>query len=203
MKLILFALFFVMNFFPMLAQDYQAWQTLFEKSYTLESNKEFREALDIMQDSFVEDSYEFNIRFGWLYYNLGDYPKSKKYYKKAMDIQPYAHESKLGYVLPLAGLGEWPEVIQVYNKMLETDPKNTLVNYRLAYIYYYQENYQLAYNYLEEVINLYPNDYDSNILFAWTNFQMGKLKEAKVLFSKVLLIKPGDESAKEGLTLIQ
>jgi len=83
------------------------------------------------------------------------------------------------------------------------DPKNTIVHYRLGVIYYDRKDYQKAYNYLEEVINLYPNDYYSNLQFAWTNFQMGKLKEAKVLFNKVLLIKPDCESAEEGLGLIQ
>ena len=120
-----------------------------------------------------------------------------------MEILPYSHEAKLGYVLPLAGLGEWDQVIEIYNSMIKLDPKNTLVNYRLGAIYYERKDYQKAYDALEEVINLYPNDYSSNLLFAWTNFQMGKLKEAKVLFNKVLLIKPDSESAFEGLKLIQ
>ena len=120
-----------------------------------------------------------------------------------MDLLPYSHEAKLGYVLPLAGLGEWDKIISIYHSIIKLDPKNTLVNYRLGAIYYERKDYQKAYDYLEEVINLYPNDYDSNILFAWTNFQMGKLKEAKVLFNKVLLIRPDSESATEGLKLIQ
>ena len=185
------------------AQDYAGWQTLFEKSYAYEKNSDFREALEILENDYVEDSYEFNIRFGWLYYNLGDFPNSKIFYKKAMDLLPYSQQAKFGYVLPLAGLGEWDAVIAVYKTILQTDAKNTLANYRLGTIYYERKEYQLSYNYLEEVINLYPNDYDSNLLFAWTNLQMGKLKEAKVLFNKVLLINPGDDSAKEGLSLIQ
>lgn len=185
------------------AQDYENWHTVFQESYTLEENDEFQKSLEVLTDIYREDSYDINIRYGWLHYNLGDYPNSKKYYKKAMTILPYSHEAKYGYVLPLAGLGEWNEVIEVYRSMLSIDSKNTVVNYRLGAIYYSREDYQKAYNYLEEVINLYPNDYDSNLLFAWTNFQMGKLKEAKVLFHKVLLINPESESAIEGLSLIQ
>ena len=185
------------------AQDYSSWQIAFEKSYDLEKNSNYKEALEVLKDLYVSDSYDFNIRYGWLYYNLGDYPNSKEFYKKAMELLPYSHEAKFGYVLPLAGLGEWDHILTIYNSMLELDPSNTVINYRLGAIYYARKDYQKAYNYLEEVINLYPNDYDSNLLFAWTNFQMGKLKEAKVLFNKVLLIKPSSESAKEGLTLIQ
>ena len=186
-----------------MAQDYAQWQSAFEKSYALEKNKDFRGAIDVLTDYYTENSYDFNIRFGWLYYNLGDFPKSKSYYKKAMKLLPYSLEAKFGYVLPLAGLGEWDEIIAIYKSMLALDPKNTIVNYRLGAIYYERKEYQVAYNYLEEVINLYPNDYDSNLLFAWTNLQMGKLKEAKVLFNKVLLINPLSESAKEGLKLIR
>jgi tetratricopeptide (TPR) repeat protein len=68
---------------------------------------------------------------------------------------------------------------------------------------YNKKNYKAAYSYLSKNINLYPFDYDNLILFAWTNFQLGKLREAKVLFNKVLLNKPSDSSAKEGLALIK
>ncbi len=185
------------------AQDYTAWQSVFEESYEYEGDKQYSEALNILKEQYKADSYDFNIRYGWLYYLMGNYPESKKYYKKAMELLPYSHEAKFGYVLPLSGLGEWDEIIRVYQEMLKLDPKNTVVNYRLGAIYYERKDYQKSYNYLEEVINLYPNDYDSNLLFAWTNLQMGKLKEAKILFNKVLLINPDDESAQQGLKLIQ
>ncbi len=184
------------------AQDYEKLRSAFEKSYALEKDSLYQQSLNVLKDYYQANSYDFNIRYGWLYYNIGDYPKSKEYYKKAMDILPYSHEAKFGYVLPLAGLGEWDSVINIYNSMLKNDPKNTLVNYRLGAIFYERKDYQKAYNYLEEVINLYPNDYPTNLLFAWTNYQMGKLKEAKVLFNKVLLIRPYDPSALEGLRLI-
>lgn len=203
MKYIFFTAIVLFNYSSLIAQDYSSWQSAFEKSYELDKNQKYKEALEVLTDLYVSDSYDFNIRYGWLYYNLGDYPNSKKYYRKAMELLPYSHEAKFGYVLPLAGLGEWDQIITIYKSMIELDPKNTLVNYRLGAIYYERKDYQKAYNYLEEVINLYPNDYGSNLLFAWTNFQMGKLKEAKILFNKVLLIKPDCESATEGLNLIQ
>jgi hypothetical protein len=52
-------------------------------------------------------------------------------------------------------------------------------------------------------VNLYPFDYDGTIMFAWTNLKILKLREAKLLFQKALLIKPGDSSALEGLASIQ
>jgi len=38
---------------------------------------------------------------------------------------------------------------------------------------------------------------------AWTSFQQGKYREAKVLFNKVLMYSPDDKSALEGLSLIK
>jgi len=197
----LISLFLIKSNLP--AQDYVLWQSAFEQSYEFEKNEQYVKALEILEDQYKADSYDFNIRFGWLYYLTGDYPKSKQYYKNAMELLPYSLEAMFGFVLPLAGLGEWNNVINIYEQMLKLDPKNTIVNYRLGAIYYERKDFQKSYNYLEEVINLYPNDYDSNILFAWTNFQMGKLKEAKILFNKVLLIKPDDSSAQDGLKLIK
>ena len=92
----------------------------------MEKKGKFQESLKVLGDHYSSDSYDFNIRYGWLNYNIGDYPNSKAYYKLAMDILPYSHEAKLGYVLPLAGLGEWDEVISVYHSIIELDPKNTL-----------------------------------------------------------------------------
>jgi len=197
----LISLFLIKSNLP--AQDYVLWQSAFEQSYEFEKNEQYVKALEILEDQYKADSYDFNIRFGWLYYLTGDYPKSKQYYKNAMELLPYSLEARFGFVLPLAGLGEWNNIIKNYEQMLKLDPKNTIVNYRLGAIYYERKDFQKSYNYLEEVINLYPNDYDSNILFAWTNFQMGKLKEAKILFNKVLLIKPDDSSAQDGLKLIK
>ncbi|MEZ5148220.1 MAG: hypothetical protein R2759_14450 [Bacteroidales bacterium] len=55
---------------------------------------------------------------------------------------------------------------------------------------------------MKKVVNLYPFDYDGLIMFAWTNLKLGKLREAKVLFNKVLMYKPDDSSALEGLSVI-
>ena len=73
----------------------------------------------------------------------------------------------------------------------------------MSLIYYNNKDYQTAFTYIEKAANLYPFDYDITVLYAWTNFQLGKLKVAKVLFTKVLLISPGNSSATQGLSLIK
>jgi tetratricopeptide (TPR) repeat protein len=175
----------------------------FVESYGLEATGNYSNAIEKMLNIYDATSYDINIRLGWLYYNLGNYAESKKYYKIATGVLPYSLEAKLGYVMPLAGMGLWNEVIAVYEEILKIDPQNTLANYRMGAIYYERKQYERAYDYIENVINLYPNDYDSVVLFAWTHYQMHKLKEARVLFEKALLIKPNDSSAQYGLSLIK
>jgi tetratricopeptide (TPR) repeat protein len=73
----------------------------------------------------------------------------------------------------------------------------------MGMIYYGKQEYAKAEKYFEKVVNLYPFDYDSNIMFAWTNLKLGRYREAQVLFNKVLMLRPDDQSALEGLGLIK
>jgi tetratricopeptide (TPR) repeat protein len=116
---------------------------------------------------------------------------------------PLSVEARLGYVLPASSAGNWDQVITRYNEILKLDPNHYTVNYRMGLIYYGRKDYQTAYRYFEKILNLYPFDYDALLMTGWTNFQLGKLREAKVLFQKVLLNRPGDSSATEGLSLIK
>jgi Tfp pilus assembly protein PilF len=70
-------------------------------------------------------------------------------------------------------------------------------------IYYGRKDYQTAQKYFERVVNLYPFDYDGVVMLGWSFLQIGKMREAKVLFTKTLLIRPDDVSALEGLALIK
>lgn len=175
----------------------------FKESYTLEQGGEYVKAADKLNKIYQADSYEINLRLGWLYYMAGKLDESEKYYVKAISLKPYSIESRLGLAYPLAAQAKWDDLVVLYNKILEIDPQNTLVNYRMGLIYYNRENYERADQYLEKVINLYPFDYDTMILLAWNKLALQKFKEAKILFNKVLMYSPNDTSALEGLKLIK
>jgi len=175
----------------------------FTKSQEYEGRGNFNEAIATMKKIYQEDSYETNLRLGWLTNLAGQFTESSSYYQKAINLKPYAIEPKFGFVYPASALGNWDQVIKQYNEILTIDPQNTLANYRMGSIYYGRKDYARAEKYLEKVINLYPFDYDSMLLYAWTNYKLGKLREAQVMFNKVLLNKPKDVSALEGLSLIK
>jgi len=185
------------------AQDYTKLTAAFSDSYAKEKLEKYGEAAAALKAFYDPDSYEINLRLGWLTYLQGQFTESLNYYNKAVELMPYAIEPRFGLVLPASSLGNWDMVISQYNKILSIDPNNTVTLYRLGLIYYDKKDYKLAYQYFEKVVNLYPFDYQSVIMLGWTNYRLGKTREAKILFHKALLYYPEDSSAKEGLSLIK
>ncbi|MEA2042601.1 MAG: tetratricopeptide repeat protein [Bacteroidota bacterium] len=175
----------------------------FKISYKLEKQGEYKKAADRLKTVYSDNSYEINLRIGWLLYNAGLFEESAAHYQKALNLKPYSEEAKFGLINPKSAQGKWTEVINLYKKILEINPKNTTANYRLGLIYYGSKNYIKAENYFENILNLYPFDYDALLMSAWNGYFLGKTKEAKVLFTKVLMNAPGDESATEGLELLK
>jgi len=185
------------------AQDKSALSEVFSASYTYETNAEYSKAIEVLRKVYDESSYEINLRLGWLTYQSGLFTESIAYYNKAIALMPLSIEAKLGYALPASSAGNWSQVITRYNEVLKLDPNHYTTNYRLGLIYYGRKDYQNAFRHFERIVNLYPFDYDALIMTAWTDYQLGKLREAKILFGKALLNKPGDTSALEGMALIK
>lgn len=184
------------------SQDYEAIQKAFSESYGYEYNGEYVKAIEVLKKVYSEEAYEINLRLGWLNYMGGYFTESLAYYQRCIDLKPLSLEAKFGYVYPASAIGNWEKVKKQYNDILEIDPQNTSANYRLGSIYYGNEDYTKAISYFEKVVNLYPFDYDALLMYAWTSLKLGKLREAKVLFNKVLMNKPDDASATEGLESI-
>lgn len=177
-------------------------QKAFKDSYAFEKNELYNSAIDVLKGVYDEKSYEINLRLGWLSYLYKQYDESIKYYDIANKISPFSIEAKLGLVYPYTAQEKWDKVAEQYASVLVLDPQNTTANYRLGLNYYYKADYVNAFKYFEKVVNLYPFDYNSNLMYAWTNFQLGKAKDAELLFKKVLLMNPDDASALEGLGLL-
>jgi tetratricopeptide (TPR) repeat protein len=178
-------------------------QTAFTTSYTNEKNGDYAKAVKNIKDVYDDNSYEINMRLGWLNYSAGNFTEAMTYYQKAIQLQPLSEEARMGYVLPASAAGNWDAVLKMYLEILKTNPYNTTVLYRVGMIYYGKEQYSQAFPYFEKVVNLYPFSYDGLLMHAWTNLKLNKYREAKVLFNKVLLLSPADTSAKEGLGLIK
>ncbi len=175
----------------------------FKASYESENSGNIEQAIELLRNVYEPSSYELNLRLGWLNYQKGTMNESIVYYKRAIELKPYAIESKLGLALPWSALAMWDDIISLYESILKIDPQNSLINYRMGLIYYNRGQYERANPYIEKVVNLYPFDYDSLLLYAWNKLMLQRNREAIVLFQKVLLANPDDESALKGLDLIR
>ncbi len=193
---ILVSLFFTQG---LSAQNFKTELKAFQESYLLEASGETQKAADALKTVYKENSYELNLRLGWLSYQSGLFTESQAYYNKAINLKPLSIEAKFGYIYPASAMGNWDQVVNQYKKILEITPGNAVANHRVGLIYYGREEYDKAYKYFEKMVNLYPFDHDALLMFAWTNLKMLKSREAKVLFQKALLNTPGGSSALEGL----
>lgn len=203
LKTKIFIIVFIFISLSSFTQDLTSMKEAFTNSYSYEKSKSYSKAIAEIIAVYYEKSYEANIRLGWLYYLNASYTSSALYYAKATALMPYSIEARLGYIKAQKALGNTNIVKSTYEAILDIDSQNSYANYNLGLIFYNKKDYNTAYTYLEKIANMYPFDYDITLLYAWTNFQLGKLREAKVLFTKVLLIMPADESATEGLSLIK
>jgi tetratricopeptide (TPR) repeat protein len=185
------------------AQSFDKQRAAFRTSYAQENSGDYKAAVNTLKSVYDDSSYEMNLRLGWVSFKSGDFKESEAYYRKAISLRPYGVEARFGLVFPLSSMGNWTLVNSIYEEILAIDVNNSLANYRYGLLAYNKEDYAMADKLFSKVVNLYPFDYDSLIMLAWTRFKLGKSLEAKSLFQKVLLYSPDDASALEGLSLIR
>lgn len=170
----------------------------FASSYTAEAKADYAEAIAPIRAIYT-GTYEQNLRLGWLYFLAKNYTTAAAHYQKAVEQRPYAIEPKLGLIKPLNALGQVERMLSTYESILKIDPQNTQANYWTGVIFLNRKAYAQAARYFERVVNLYPFDYDSNLSLAWAYLNLGKKAEARALYTRALLIRPGDAAATAGL----
>ena len=175
----------------------------FAKSYQNETAGKYSDAVKDISAVYDKDSYEINLRLAWLSYLAGNFTESVSYYQRSIALRPLSIEARLGLTYPASAMGNWEQVVNQYKDILKIAPNNYTANLRLGQIYLNRKEYQKAGQHFDLLISQYPFTYDVMINTAWNYYYLGKLREAKVLFNKVLLIYANDESAKLGLSKIK
>lgn len=177
---------------------------VFNSSISYETNGNLDSAIAIIENSYQKFSseYLFNIRLGWLYYSTGKFEKSLEYYNKSISIEPKNIESQIGATYPLAEMGKQPEIIQRYQTILKMDPMNYSANLYLGQIYLLAGDYTQAKGLIEKAQEQYPSYIEPNISLGWTYYYLGDKLKAKEHFIYALMLNSENESAKEGLALV-
>ena len=186
-----------------IAQNTSSIQAAFSKSYVSEQAGNYSAAINDLNNIYNEKDYIINIRLGWLYYLSKKYNESIKYYDIAIALKPYAIEARFGCIKPLSAIENWEKVKVHYQQILKIDAQNTTANYWLGVIYYNKKDYASACKHFEKNVNLYPLDYNSTIMLAWSKLNAGKSADAKLMFHQSLIIRPNDASALAGLKQIK
>jgi len=176
----------------------------FTKSLEMENKGDLSSALDEALKILVmeERNYPATLRAGWLYYRLGNYPRSAAKYRKARALSPRAVEPLAGLLLPLVASKRWKEAITVARRALSVDKQNYTANSCMAFALFSVNKYEGALRHYNKMVKLYPSDTQMQLGLAWTWFRLGNMKLAHQWFTKVLEVKPADKSAIQGMQLI-
>jgi tetratricopeptide (TPR) repeat protein len=201
MRAILLALFITASVHFTTAQNEIV--NAFSASYKFESFKQYDEAVKALKTVYEVNSYEINIRLGWLNYLKGEYTESEKHYNQALAIQGKSIEALLGITYPQVAMLNWANLTATYSKILALDPVNKTANFRLGQIFYNKKEFQKASNYLEIVCQNYPFDFDANVLMAQIKTKQGKISESKKFYKKALLYNPDSVVILKALVQLQ
>ncbi len=185
------------------AQSESKIQAAFADSYKSELGSNYVKSVSEIKAVYQADNYSMNARLGWLLFLAKQYTESVIYYDKAIKLKPYAIEARFGMIKALDALESWDKVKEQYEAILKIDDQNTTSLYWLGVLLYNRKEYDNAARNFEKIVNLYPMDYGSVIMLAWSRLYQGKKADAKVLFNQALLLSPNDSSAIAGLNLLK
>jgi tetratricopeptide (TPR) repeat protein len=175
----------------------------FALSYKSELSGNYVQSVSEIRTVYQADNYSINARLGWLLFLAKQYTESVNYYDKAIKLKPYAIEVRFGMIKALDALESWDKIKEQYEAILKIDPQNTTSLYWLGVLLYNRKDYDNAARNFEKIVNLYPMDYGSVIMMAWTRLYQGKKADAKVLFNQALLLSPNDSAALSGLNQLK
>lgn len=87
-------------------------------------------------------------------------------------------------------MGKWSNTIPYYERMLKMQPENIKVTYNLAIAYQNVNQFDVAHDLLNDLINKYPNEANFYISRAKLSTLEGDLKSTKADYEKALEIDP-------------
>ncbi len=203
LRIISFSILWLISFTDMAAQFENRINAAFARSYKAEQNGSYAEGVNELKSVYQADDYSVNARLGWLLFLSKQYTESINYYDKAIRLKPYAIEARFGMIKACNALESWDKVKEQYEAILKIDSQNTTSLYWLGVLLYNRKDFDQAAKNFEKIVNLYPMDYGSVIMLAWTKLNQGKKADAKVLFNHALLLSPDDPSAIAGLNQVR
>ncbi len=196
-KLLLILLLLTASLFSADLTDYQ--ENYF-KSFTLEENKKYDEAIELLEAIYpkYKYDYELNLRLGWLNYTNKKYQKSIEYLKNANNIQKNSIESLNMILLPYTALKDIKNVKKYASLVIKKSPANYYALIRLAYAYYSVEKYKEALHQYKVLISFFPSDTSIKLGLGSTYLKLKDFVNAQKYYLEILKVSPYHETAYKG-----
>jgi hypothetical protein len=78
-RFIVGVIFVLLTAMQVAGQNFTELQDAFSESYRYEAQKDYSRAISVLTEVYQSESYELNIRLGWLNYLAGMYTESVAY----------------------------------------------------------------------------------------------------------------------------
>lgn len=145
------------------------------------------------------DRYLSSLRAGWLSYQKQDYTQAAKFYETALQIAPSAVNPRLGAAAVAYRLKDWNGVQRAAEAVLKLDPGNYQAGLYAGEASFQLRRFADAVRVFSAMQTRYPEDKVVISWLAWSSFYRGDIREARILFSRLLLLDPDYPLAVQGL----
>lgn len=171
---------------------------LLEQGDTANAIRNLMVAIDQKQDYF-----EAFVQLGIIYSSQKN-PRAADYLLTAIELKPESPEAYYHLGLFFQENGEPEKAIEIYNNILNIEPRFIFAIYNLGYIYLvYFKEFGNAVNYFNRVLEIDPGNFEALYNRGYAYELMGKTESAKDDYREVLELKTNYKLAIEGLNRLE
>lgn len=145
------------------------------------------------------DRYLASLRAGWICYQRQDYPQAAKYYETAVQVMPGAITPRLGVAAVAYRQKDWQGVQKAAENALKLDSGNYQAGLYAGEAAFQLRRFADAVRVFSQMQARYPEDTVVTSWLAWSSFYRGDIREARILFSRLLTLDPDYPLASQGL----
>jgi tetratricopeptide (TPR) repeat protein len=133
----------------------------------------------------------YNI--GNSYYNLKQFDDARKFYERALELNPRFYKAKYNLAMSLIKLNRTEDAIPVLEDIRNKDSNNIDVLSTLTYLYYQTAKYEKALITIDQILAIAPQSvfalYNGGIIY----WKLKKIDKAISLFIQLKEIQPDDQ----------
>ncbi|MDY6090805.1 MAG: glycosyltransferase [Bdellovibrionota bacterium] len=164
----------------------------FNEAIAFAEQFDFQKALDIFYS--LEDEIKSSLK---LYRSIGatllaknDYDESKRYFEKALTIDPNDIKSVSGLGICMLRLGDCEDAMQMFKKSLSLDPYNTVVILQLVECAYSINKFDELKDALEKYLDKFENNLDMKFSLAGVYYKLGMYDDANKCLDYISMLAP-------------